>query len=495
MKWPFPRLTRARRPRQPCLPTLLSWTRGEAVTAADLCEGTAILGQTGGGKSSTSGRLLAEAMLRAGWGGLVCTVKADEAKTWVEYARRAGRLDDLTIVGPAAHHFNPLDDQRKRLGAGGGLCESVVDMFTSLMELADRGKGQGGGRGDNAYWLLACQQMIRNFVLLLILAHDKVSALDLYKAIISAPTSLDQVGSEAWQSKSFCFKLLKAADQKELTPSQRADLELAADYVLVQFAGMADKTRSTIVSTFTSMADVLLRGVLRDTFGGESTITPEACSQGKIILVGLNVKEFGTAGVLANGIMKFAWQRAMEQRDVAAPGSRPVFLFCDEAQYVVTGTDSLFATTCRSSQVALVLLTQNLPILIAALGGGEKGHSEALALLGNLNTKVFHCNSDPETNEYAANLIGRSRQFFVQGGTSQQGSDWLGQTVGLGQPPQCSASVSEQLDYEVPPSRFSSLRTGGTAHRGIVDAILFRSGKKFARNDKTWVPVTFRQQP
>lgn len=493
MEWPFPRLRRARPPLLPSPPTLLSWTAGEAVTAADLCEGTAILGQTGGGKSSTSGRLVAEAMIRNGWGGLVCAVKADEASTWVEYARRAGRLDDLLIIGPSAHHFNPLDHQLKRLGSGGGLCESVVDMFTSLMELADRGKGQGG-RGDNAYWLLACQQMIRNFTLLLILAQDKVSALDLYKAIISAPNSLEQVGSEQWRKDSFCFKLLKAADQRELATSQRSDLELAADYVLVQFAGLAEKTRSTIVSTFTSMADVLLRGVLRDTFGGESTITPEMCGEGKIILVGLSVKEYGTAGVLANGIMKFAWQRAMEQRDVSAPAARPVFLFCDEAQYMVTGTDSLFATTCRSSKVALVLLTQNLPILIAALGGGDKGRSEALALLGNLNTKVFHCNSDPETNEYAANLIGRTRQFFVQGGTSQQGSDWLAHTMGVGQPPQCSASVSEQLDYEVSPSRFACLRTGGVAHRGIVDSILFRSGKKFVASDKTWLAATFRQQ-
>ena len=51
-------------------------------------------------------------------------------------------------------------------------------------------------------------------------------------------------------------------------------------------------------------------------------------------------------------------------------------------------------------------------------GGGQQGNYRFKALAGNLGTKFFHANSDVETNEYAADLIGKSLQWTKSEGQS-----------------------------------------------------------------------------
>jgi hypothetical protein len=63
----------------------------------DACEGVQIFGATGSGKTSGSGQSLAKAYLRAGYGGLVLTVKPDERQLWERYCRDTGKEDSLVI--------------------------------------------------------------------------------------------------------------------------------------------------------------------------------------------------------------------------------------------------------------------------------------------------------------------------------------------------------------------------------------------------------------
>src|SRR5262249_17242315 len=56
-----------------------------------------------------------------------------------------------------------------------------------------------------------------------------------------------------------------------------------------------------------------------------------------------------------------------------------------------------------------VCITQNLPSYYARLRGRDPRHI-ADSLLGNFQTKIFHANTDPVTNQYAADLVGRRLQ-------------------------------------------------------------------------------------
>jgi hypothetical protein len=246
--------------------------------------------------------------------------------------------------------------------------------------------------------------------------------------------------------------------------------------------------------TFTSMFDAMNRGLALKMFCSGTNITPQATENGKIIAIDLSIKEYGAAVALyGQQLWKFAFQRSIEQRDTRK-SPRPVFLWADECQFFVTSYDAQFLSTCRSSRVSTVFLTQNISNIQAALGGQHHGEAEANSIFGNLNTKVFHANGDPVTNGWASTLIGRTKQFIVNANSNFQPMGWLQSLTGLGYPPQVSAGVTECYEFDVQPTAFTTLRTGGRKNKWNVDAIVFQNGQQFKDTGKPWRYATFRQK-
>lgn len=475
---------------------LLHWSRDDAWTLRDAVEGTLILGATGSGKTSGSGRLIARTMLSCGFGGLVLTAKADERALWEGYCRDTHRVEDLVVFGPGEpHRFNFLDHEMTRKGSGAGLTENVVNLLSTVLEVAERQSAGGGGRDDEGYWKRALRQLCRNVVDLLALGRGRIAVPDLYRVVVSAPTSAEQVCSDGWKQGSECFRWLSEADKRDKTPRERADFEIVADYWLREFPSLSDKTRSVIVSTFTSLVDVLNRGLLRELFCGETTITPEGVQDGKIILIDLPVKEFGEVGQFAQVLWKYCTQKQLERRNVQE-NPRPAFIWADEAQHFLTSYDFQFQATCRSAWVATVLLSQNYSNFVAALGGNEKGRVETDSLLANLNTKVFHGNSDPVTNEWASRLIGRTLQYRASGNHSHAADDQMSAILGLDwvrENGTTSGGFSEVMEAEVEPREFTRLRAGGPPN-SVVDGIVFQNGRVFNASGRGWLPVQFNQK-
>lgn len=476
---------------------LLHWSPRDVYTARMAAENVLVVGATGAGKTSGSGRALARALLGTARAGLlVCCAKADEVALWERYCAQTGRSEDLRIIRPGGPwRFNPVSYELAREGAVGS-AENVVGLLEAIMECADRQGDGGGARDDETYWRRATKQLVRNFVDLLILATGTVSIDALYRAVISAPQSPDDVRSDQWRNSSFCFKLLSEADKRAKSGSQSQDFALVADYVLCEFSSLASKTRSIVVSCLTSQLDPMQRGVLRELFGADTTLTPDACEDGAVIVCGLPTQTYRETGVIANVLLKYCWQRSMEARRVT-PASRVVCLWCDEFQAFVTSRDAQFLAACRSSQTGAILLTQNVPGVYASLGGGDRGRAEADAIFGNCNLKVFHANSDPETNEWASRLIGRTRQLMANGNNSYSAEEaWAARNGAslFGPAPSTTAGFSEAYEYEVQPAEFTRLRTGGPANNWSVDAIVFQNGRVFRHSGRTHLRVTFSQK-
>ncbi|MCC7169911.1 MAG: hypothetical protein IT459_05655, partial [Planctomycetes bacterium] len=193
---------------------LLHWAPEDVWTLGHAVEGCLILGATGSGKTSGSGRAIALAMLRQGFGGLVLTAKADERAIWERYCAETGRSDDLVVFAPGGSwRFNFLDHERARAGSGAGLTENIVNLLATVLEVADRGSSGSGGRDSEQYWVRASRQLMRNAVDLLAMAKGRISVPDLYRLVISAPPSIEQLRSEEWKSRSFCFHCLAEADR------------------------------------------------------------------------------------------------------------------------------------------------------------------------------------------------------------------------------------------------------------------------------------------
>jgi hypothetical protein len=460
----------------------------------DAFEGTQVFGGTGSGKSSGSGQAIARAFLEANLGGLVLTAKTDEVRTWREYAKATGREADLMIFEPGGpYRFNFLRYELKRPGAGAGHTENLVNLFCSVLEAAERKQGQGGSGSNDAYWQRTLKQLLRNAIDLAVLAVNDVSLPALYRIITSAPRTAQEAADPKWRQGSDCFLLISAVEERfPPTPNkpdaektrQELDFELTRDYWLHEFPGLANETRSVIVSTFTSMADCFLRGLFRELFCGDLNIQPEDSFRGKIILLNFPVKEFNELGQFAQVLFKFVWQRAVERRIPQGIGRqkaeqtvRPVFLYADESQFFVNSYDALFQSTARSSRACTVYLTQNLPSYFSAFGGANS-RSDTESFVANLQTKIWHANGCPTTNSWAADSIGKTRQVQLYGGMSEGHS-----RTGAGGSNQ-NAGGSLIFEYLVQPQEFTMLRSGGPECDFEVDALIFQGGRRWIVPDK-----------
>jgi len=469
---------------------LLRLSSVDALTLGQLMQGVLVLGATGCGKSTGSLYALAMTFLAAGFGGLVLTVKPDEAAIWKRYAARLGREQDLIVVSPGGpFKCNLLKYECERPGPGKAQTENLYRLLSSLSELNERGQG---GSQNESYWRNAQAQLLRNTIEICKAAYGTVSIGDIHELIRTAPQSPADLESDRWREQSFCLRSILIAEEKELPSSQRKDFEHAASYFIGELPYLADRTRSSIVTGVTGITDVFMRGALRELFCTETTFIPEMTYlQGRIVILDLSVKEFGETGRMAQTLCKLIFQRAFERRDVQNH-PRPVFLFADEGQEFTTSDDRVFQATARSSRVATVLATQNLPSLYSALGGGDAGRQQADALLGNLQTKVFHANGDTITNEWASNMIAKSWQYRTTLGSSTPGPNEhrsLLQTIG---PQGTNSSVSEQLDFDVPPQTFTQLTMGGSPDF-VSEAVIFHPGKSWNLSGKNHLRVLFPQ--
>jgi type IV secretory pathway TraG/TraD family ATPase VirD4 len=467
---------------------ILWFSSNDPWTIGDACQGCHVFGSTGSGKTSGVLAAVLGSFLEAGFGGLFLTSKPEDAARYERYCRTAGRLHDLLVFGPnRLLRFNPVDAELRRRDAGAGLTENIVSLLSTLLEVSERNSGQGE-REDSGYWKRANRQLMRNAVDLLVMAKGRLSVPDLYRLVVSAPTSSEQLRSEEWKNQSFCFQCLREAEERSQTPRERADLGLVADYFLLEFANLSDRTRSVVLSTFTSMLDVLNRGIVRELMSGETNVTPEMAQEGKIILIDMPVKVFGDVGIFVQVLWKYCFQLAQERRNVD-DNARPTFIASDESHLLAVSSDQVFQTTARSSRTAVCLATQGISNYLAAFG--DKAEAEVHSLLGNLQTQIFCQQSDIRTNAYSAELIGRSRQFLVSANHSYQPGDWMSGLIGQ-RSPGVSSGVSETYEWEVQPGRFAALRKGGPP-AWAVDAIVYQGGRRFSETGRPWTPTTFKQ--
>jgi len=80
-----------------------------------------------------------------------------------------------------------------------------------LSEISNRSSGKGDHDGET-YWKNSLQQLLRNAIDLLVISGDPLSVSSLYRLVISAPVSFEQMESQAWRTKSLCWQLLQKGD-------------------------------------------------------------------------------------------------------------------------------------------------------------------------------------------------------------------------------------------------------------------------------------------
>ena len=247
---------------------------------------------------------------------MVLTAKPGDRAEWLNLCRLTRRTQDVRVFSPdqPGWRFNWLDYEYRHAGRGAGVTDNLADLFQQVQEVRDRRRGQA----DTPFWRDTQRQLLCAAIDVIAAAEGTVSLPLIYDVINSPPQSPEQVASDEWHKKSPCAQLLaKAAANRKLSARQEQDVSFAMKYFLRDLPSLAADTRSCVQTGLSSMANSFLRGHLRELFCTETTLTPEDCFDGRIIIVDLSVKEFNELGAFAQVLWKLCWQRAVERRDVS----------------------------------------------------------------------------------------------------------------------------------------------------------------------------------
>jgi len=446
------------------------WTLSEAL------RGLQIFGATGSGKSTGSGRAIAKSFLEAGMGGLVLCVKVDEAAFWETLCKETGRSADFIRITPDGPHcYNFL--QAEAMQPSGQMTLNISELFFEVMALLNRSTGTSV---KDPFWQDNVEKLINHAIVINYAALGVISIEQLTRLILAASNAYDPPAGLSSSARKNAVTTLKEFKTSAISRQpNNQELRKAIEYFELEFAGLAEKTRSIIVASFTAIADPLLRPPLTRLLCDSTNCRPEDVFQGKIIVVDVPVHSHHKVGRITNLIWKTAFKRACQRRK---DPDRPVFLWIDESQYLVDEIDVRFQTTARSARCCTVFLTQNLPNYIVELGGRDQVDS----LLGSLHTKIFHQNGEHQTNEYASKTIGRLP--LPRSSTSQKHSGIFSFEL-----QHRTVSTSTEWDFDVPSRLFTNLMSGGIENGLRVDAIVHIPGKRFSSR-KTWLQSTFLQQ-
>lgn len=509
---------------------LLRLSPHDNFTLEDATKGVHAFGGIGSGKTSGSGKVLAGAYLRAGFGGLITAVKPEEVELWRRHAAEHGREKSL-IVFDESEGFNFLSYEMARQGLAGigTLTECLMRVLEAAKRASPTANQQGG---EAAIWADGKRQLLRYTLPALYSATGTLTISDIIRFINTAPGSVKDVTNPEWQKSSFMYRVMDAAMRQPKVPLPKETLTDIINFWGEAYPAIPDKTRGGMVITVTAALDRFKHGRLNRVFCRNTSIVPELTFHGAIIVLAMPTLTWNEDGVIAQMLFKYMWQRAVLGRNSLAQEhrERPVFLWSDEAQETVHSYDGEFIGMARGSKCCPVFLTQSLPTYYAKMGGST-GRDEAHGLVGKFMTHIYHSNACPETNEYASRMIGKvvtrrsnfsagnsqsvnegmsagnsqntgssssfgsSGQSFSSnsGSNSGSGNNW-GNNRGRGSSENVSRGYSESMEFLIEPGEFARhLQTGGRANGNIVTGVWFQSGRVFGESGGNMMLSRFAQ--
>ncbi len=472
---------RKRAPPDPLDHVLFTWNGVDAFTVRRLLEGICIFGRTGSGKSSSSGRLIARAIIGlAGAGGLLLLAKPEDLAFWVGIFSAAGRKDDLIVFSPdQPWRFNAL----AYIQQTGGDARAITKFFTEIKQTL-RGADTRGG--ENADFFEAEQdRMIYNSVVILKLGLGRVTAPDIHRFILGAAKSPEEMKTQEWQD-GFHRACLKKAMEATKTAMEEDDFNLSAEYWISEIPSMDSKTRNNILTGVMGLLHTMNTGLVKELLSGETNVSPDDLLKGKFLALNMSPVVYGDTGSAVCAAWKLMTQRMVLRRQCDA-SSKPVIIFADEAQMVVTSNDAAYMAQCRSHMGSMVYLTQSISSYYAKLGG-ETGKHQVDALMANFGTCIVHA-CDPVTAKWASEKVGRRLKTYI--GTSTAPCENLYEEfccVG-----KTSTSTSQNL-AEILETRvlMNGLRTGGPP-LFVCDGAVLKSGEAFSTGEN-YLLVGFSQK-
>lgn len=395
-----------------------------------------------------------------------------------------------------------------RPGDPAGRVDGLVTILMNLVEQSGRRTN-----GEDSFWQQSAEQLLRNTLMVLVAGSREITLLDVQKFIDTIPRDARAIESEDWKAGEMAQRLADARAAYEAA-GRLADFDAIEHYLTKVFPSLADRTRSSVSFTLSTMLQDLLVGTLRELFATGTNFFPEDSHEGAIIVLDLPaVSKRGYA--TAQTLMKVVWQAAALRRmESADRNTRPVFLWADESHFFVTEFDNRFQSLARAARVATVYLTQNISAYRAKLGTQNSGDLTNW-LLGLFQSHFLHAQSDPATIEHAQKLFGKreitrvndsassasgtnTSMAYNSGGSSGSSGGNFGSsstygstdTRGSSSTTTFGYSTSTSVEHVLEAHHFTTLSSGtdqlpfAQRHlRGVAQAYVFRLGRTWSTGD------------
>lgn len=275
------------------------------------------------------------------------------------------------FAGTADYHI--IEPGKVRLNLIEGLqTEDLVDVLTSYASTV----GDNSHGGDH-FWISSGETMLRSACILM--EHCPAEAKNEFPWTLEA---LHRVVNQEPYRNNLLASYREIIDKHP----QRAYLALAINYWTLEYKTMPPNTAGSVVGTVNSWLAPLMghREIFEWCRSVDSDVNPALCLQGGRFGVNCPQYKYGSAGAMVSALIKARVYRAILQRGSgwrSVVGQTQVLVVADEAQEVITKTDSQMFPVGRSLGLVGLIGTQSIDELIARLG-----HERTYALLNNFRS-------------------------------------------------------------------------------------------------------------
>lgn len=448
-------------------------------TLGDATVHVLVVGSSGSGKTSAALRLYLRAYLRHGMGGLVICTKADDRDMLLRWLEETGRMDDVCVFAVGQMRFDILQYLIRHPNPAVRNITNIIETLEKMM-MPLLWNAQGGS-SDEEFWKIQRRILLTHLLVLARHSGEPVT-FDLLASILkTAPQDPEMADTpEVWSNTAF-GRCLRQATTRTAGQREAKEVQKAAAYFLTEYPFFPDKTRGCVVMTVLGLFSCFQDPMVED-LTSALDFTPEEALEGRVLIVDLPDNLVGR--MLALGV-KHLFQKAAMRRSTGPDDATmiPAFFCVDEFQQWITPDDAGFLAKARSSRICCLCLTQNIPGVIAAVGGPTPRESVD-ALCGNFSTKTFLNNTDPTTTDWMSQMIGKAMKFNVSTQNQTRTTFW-------GKP---QFHISQQRELEINPEDFMLLRCGGPRNDYEVDAIVLLGAKAVPVLGRPWCKVVFRQR-
>ncbi len=396
----------------------------------DLLEHVLATGSTGSGKTRSFLMPLIEKILqrfgnsadeKAGM--FLMDAKGDMAQLAVECARRAGRAEDVYILGEGGNCWYAVFDQ-----FDGDPTKVANFLFEILEDRTSKGALTRGGANES-FWEENARRLMRSAVIFAKSTHGEsmgglTGISDAVDTILSIKSPTEYCSDDESDQKSKLIDRARAGYKKGwILTSEMSDFE---KYITYDVANGAPNTWATISNMTRNYLAQFSQPALRQLFEPDPTkmkITPEEIiDRGLIVIVSLSPAIYGEASTpFRMAVKKSFCERILqrvhlcimeEDKPRLINQHRPVIYVCDEFHTTLStgnGGEAFFLDRTREFRCMCILATQGISAIQSVLGSATLCDH----LLNNCRTKFFFSNDCPVTSEYYERLGGEEDRKVV----------------------------------------------------------------------------------